>query len=186
MQLSATDMVYAISSILESPKNLSRKEFGLHLSTTDEQKRQAETQNQMSNRVTSIASSVPTAQKEDYNLEAAQELKYANFWVAYDALDKNNKTLIEAGIELAKELQKALIQIGTSIIEKKEVKLGEGYRYVFLENDYLKDVQLFQYPLALQKLALFVMESYKVTNTTLSYLIVKAPKVEGQASRDGG
>lgn len=39
--------------------------------------------------------------------------------------------------------------------------MADGFRYAMLENDYLKDVQLFQYPLALQKLALFVMETYK-------------------------
>jgi hypothetical protein len=39
--------------------------------------------------------------------------------------------------------------------------MAHAFRYVFLDNDYLKDVQLFQYPLALQKLALFVMETYK-------------------------
>lgn len=39
--------------------------------------------------------------------------------------------------------------------------MAHAFRYVFLDNDYLKDVQLFQFPLALQKLALFVMETYK-------------------------
>ena len=33
-QISATDMVYALSSIIESPKNLSRKDYG-HLSTEE-------------------------------------------------------------------------------------------------------------------------------------------------------
>ena len=116
----------------------------------------------LSSRVTTVGSMINTDSGKDYNLEAAQECKYANFWVAYDALDKNNKNLIEEGINMAKELQKALVQIGTSIIDKKEVKVGEGFRYVFLENDYLKDVQLFQYPLALQKLALFILETHKV------------------------
>lgn len=70
--------------------------------------------------------------------------------------------MIEKGIELAKDLQKAIVQVGTQIIEKKEVKIANGgFRYVLLENDYLKDIQLFQYPLALQKLALFIMETYK-------------------------
>ena len=119
----------------------------------------------LSARATSVGTitQITKDSEKDYNLEAAQECKYANFWVAYDALDKNNKNLIEEGINMAKDLQKALVQIGTSIIDKKEVKAGEGFRYVFLENDYLKDVQLFQYPLALQKLALFVMETHKVS-----------------------
>lgn len=42
-------------------------------------------------------------------LENAHECKYANFWVAYDALDKNNKQIIDVGIEMAKDLQKAMV-----------------------------------------------------------------------------
>jgi hypothetical protein len=40
-------MVYAISSILESPKNLSKKDYGAFLASTEEMKRQAETQNML-------------------------------------------------------------------------------------------------------------------------------------------
>ena len=76
------------------------------------------------------------------------------------------------------------MQIGTSIIDKKEVKAGEGFRYVFLENDYLKDIQLFQYPLALQKLALFVLETHKVTLNSLKDL-GQTSKSQGQATCHG-
>ena len=51
-----------------------------------------------------MRSSTGKEAEKEFNLEAAQECKYANFWVAYDALDKNNKNLIEMGIEMAKEL----------------------------------------------------------------------------------
>ncbi len=54
-----------------------------------------------------------------------------------------------------------MITIGTQIVDKKEVKVGESFRFVTLDSDVLKDVSLFQYPLALQKLALFVMETHK-------------------------
>ena len=73
MQISAIDMVYALSSILESPKNLSRKDFGHFSSSTEEQKRNADsTQNSISNRATSVAAN-PLAKESDkeYNLEAA-------------------------------------------------------------------------------------------------------------------
>ncbi len=40
-------------------------------------------------------------------------------------------------------MQKAIVQIGTQIIEKKEIKMAQGFRYVMIENDYLKDVELF-------------------------------------------
>lgn len=101
-------MVYAISSILESPKNLSRKDF--ETTTTEEMKRQAETQNMLSSRVTSIhMKGAPGLKESEYDVEGAHDCKYANFWVAYDALDKSNKNLIEMGIEMAKELQKAMV-----------------------------------------------------------------------------
>lgn len=153
-QASSIDVVYALSSILESPKNLSRKDHSQFQATTEEMKRQAE----QSTAHSRVASAI---QEKEQSLEHANECKYANFWVAYDALEKHNKHLIDLGIELAKELQIAMVQIGTSIIEKKEVKIGEDFRYVMLDNDHLKDVQLFQYPLALQKLALFIMETHK-------------------------
>jgi len=40
-------------------------------------------------------------------------------------------------------MQQAVIRVGTSIIERKEVKVAEYFRYVMLENDYLADVKLF-------------------------------------------
>ena len=61
---------------------------------------------------------------------------------------------------MAKEMQQAIVRVGTSLIQRKEVKVGNHFRYVMLENDYLADVKIFQYPLALQKLGLFVMEAY--------------------------
>jgi len=69
--------------------------------------------------------------------------------------------LLVKGISVAKDLQQAIIRVGTSIIERKEVKVAEYFRYVMLENDYLADVKLFQYPLALQKLGMFIMDDYR-------------------------
>ncbi len=47
------------------------------------------------------------------SIEDVHDCKYSNFWVAYDALDKMNKNYLDLGIELAKEMQKAIVQIGT-------------------------------------------------------------------------
>jgi CMP-N-acetylneuraminic acid synthetase len=74
-----------------------------------------------------------------------------------------DKAEIEKKISEAQgEAEKLAAQLEELKKELHEVKAGEGFRYVFLENDYLKDIQLFQYPLALQKLALFVLETHKV------------------------
>ena len=47
------------------------------------------------------------------------------------------------GIQLAKDLQQAIVRVGTSLIDRKEIKVAHDFRYVILENDYLKDIQLF-------------------------------------------
>ena len=37
--------------------------------------------------------------------------------------------------------------MGTSLIDRKEIKVAHDFRYVILENDYLKDIQLFYHRL---------------------------------------
>jgi cell division control protein 45 len=75
---------------------------------------------------------------QDKHLENLNNCLHDNFWIAYDALDpKNAGIILVRGIELAKEMQQAVIRVGTSIIERKEVKVAEYFRYVMLENDYL-------------------------------------------------
>lgn len=51
--------------------------------------------------------------------------------------------LLLKGIELAKEMQMAIVRVGVSLIEKKEIKKGVSFRYCILENSYLKDISLF-------------------------------------------
>lgn len=65
--------------------------------------------------------------------------------MAYDALELNSHSklgLIYKGIEQTKEMQQAIVRVGTSLIERKLVKPGPttAYRYVFIENSFLKDV----------------------------------------------
>jgi hypothetical protein len=51
--------------------------------------------------------------------------------------------LLYKGIELAKDMQMAIVRVGVSLIEKKEIKKGVSFRYCILENSYLKDIGLF-------------------------------------------
>ena len=41
---------------------------------------------------------------------------------------------------MAKDLQQAIVRVGTSLIDRKEIKGAHDFRYVILENDYLKDI----------------------------------------------
>ena len=102
-----------------------------------------------------------------------------NFWIAYDALDlgQNNLPLLKRGIALAKEMQQAIVRVGNGLIDKKEIKVVAQFKYCMLENSHLKDTQLFQYPLALQKLAHFIMgvrgEKYTKSRNTPLVISVK-------------
>lgn len=153
-------------------------DFGLDEIITHSYVRQFDTQTQVSSiDMTSAISSLlehPTASsaiQKQPNAELKTSIKnvheclFDNFWLAYDALDlkQQNFHLLLKGIELAKEMQMAVIRIGVSLIEKKDVKQAESFRYCLLENSYLKDIGIFQYPLALRKLALFIMQAYKVS-----------------------
>ena len=93
------------------------------------------------------------------------DLLFDNFWLAYDALELKASAifLVKKGIELAKEMQEAIVRVGVSLIEKKEIKPVKSFRYCIVENSYLKDIALFQYPMALTKLALFIMAVYQVS-----------------------
>lgn len=138
-QISATDMAYAIASLLDHPA-----------ATLKEQEN-----NNPNEKKQSLAKSVL----------GVHDCLYDNFWVAYDALDlkQHNMGILLKGIELAKDMQIAIVRVGVSLIEKKDIKLANSFRYCIIENSYLKDIALFQYPLALHKLALFIMSAYKVS-----------------------
>lgn len=63
----------------------------------------------MSNRVQTSSLIGNSKVLNEVNLEAAHECKYSNYWVAYDALESMNKNYLDAGIELAKDMQKAIV-----------------------------------------------------------------------------
>lgn len=152
LQVSASDMAYALTSLLEYPHHVDSVE-------TPDVKRQGGKEN-----VNSRNAQTEKALKQisqDQALENLDNCLHDNFWIAYDALDPKAIDLLGKGIHLAKDLQQAIIRVGTSLIDRKEIKLASYFRYVMLDNDYLADVKLFQYPLALQRLGLFVMENFK-------------------------
>lgn len=149
-QLSATDCAYAITSLLEYPQTQATPE-----------KKQNNGENQNPNAIVQMQNTekpqLGTA------VSAVHVCLFDNFWIAYDALDlrQNNMDLLMKGIDLAKDMQAAIVRVGNGMIEKKEVKTAQTFRYVILENTFLKDTELFLYPLALVKLALFIMVCHK-------------------------
>ena len=158
MVLSATDCAYAITSLLEHPNTQS--------SNAQKSNSMGDGENQNPNSAKQLNNSEQKPQLGT-GIEDVHDCLFDNFWVAYDALDlkQNNMDLLIKGIDMAKDMQKAIVSVGNGMIEKKEVKTSASFRYVILENTYLKDTQLFLYPLALVKLALFIMICHKVRRT---------------------
>ena len=148
MQMSAIDMAYAISSLLEAPSVM-------NMLSEQEIRKPGKGEKTEKN-------AYHETREQQEALDNLQSQLNDNFWTAYDAMDSfKGLPLLMKGIENAKQMQQAIVRVGTSIIERKEVKIAQSFRYVMLENDYLADVKLFQYPLALQKLGLFIMEAYQ-------------------------
>jgi len=126
-QLTATDMAYAISALLETPTNA----------------QSADSENLNPNQMGTQGSTLDAA--KDNCLDAIKNRLHDNFWVAYDALDlgQNNTHMVRRGISLAKEMQQAIVRVGNSLLEKKEIKIAQQFRYCILENSFLNDTKLF-------------------------------------------
>jgi len=119
-------MAYAISALLETP--ISASDGG-----------QPDSENLNPNR------SINAGLGRDNDLDAIKNRLHDNFWVAYDALDlgQNNLHLLRRGITLAKDMQQAIVRVGNSLLDRKEIKPAQQFRYCILENSFLKDTQLF-------------------------------------------
>ncbi|KAJ8608502.1 hypothetical protein CTAYLR_005754 [Chrysophaeum taylorii] len=80
----------------------------------------------------------------------------AGFWRAYDVALADDGDLLAAAIEAAIALQKAVVSVAVSMIDKKEITTLKHFRYVYL-NAARGSTSLFTQPLALRKLGLFLL-----------------------------
>ena len=134
LQISATDMAYAITSLLENP------------SGDSDGKGDNNTENVDPNMGNTTSSTAAAAGKPTLSgITDVHQRLYDNFFVAYDALDlkRNNTHLLKHGIGLAKDIQQAIVRVGNSLIDKKLVKNHNKFRYLILENAFLKDTKVF-------------------------------------------
>lgn len=161
-------MAYSISAILESPRNMNPKMAGISMNgntATNGFKTSGDINNLLSTRVSGVTLNQNSLLQKDLEIKERlayqSQCRYDNFYVALDALERKNKHLLDKGIEMARELQMAIISFGTSIIEKKQIRPMDRYRYCFIDYDQMRDIELFHYPQALSKLALFLQQMYQ-------------------------
>ena len=145
-QMNASDMVYAITSILEAPRAVMIENIP-QLEKEQNGKAQEE---------------VEVAQSSN----DIHERQVENFWAAYTALDIKHKQYIDYGIVLSKEMQQALMTQGTSILTGKKLLPTSKFWYAVISNDSLTQTKIFQHPMAIQKLASFLAEASRVSKST--------------------
>jgi cell division control protein 45 len=141
LQVSAFDAAYAVSALLEYPHHIN--EFNEQNTRTPNEPVKKNQEQENINQRNQHKQMQEQVQK-DQMLENLNSCLHDNFWIAYDALEfKKADTLLLKGISAAKEMQQAIVRVGTSLVERKEVKVADYFRYVILDNDYLADVKLF-------------------------------------------
>ncbi|KAI9257527.1 DNA replication pre-initiation complex subunit Cdc45 [Helicostylum pulchrum] len=143
--LSASDVVYALSTILEtSPAAAVRLGASVNWNESDDWQ-----------------SSLESTDDTTVNGLGSDRRSWwmRNFYTAYDALNGSSPDSILRGLKLCMRTQKAIVRQGTAIIDKRMAKLLNNFRFVNIRNG--PDLSIFQHPLTLTKLALFLTDAYR-------------------------
>lgn len=128
MQVSAMDVAYALSTILEYPHHINQyndDKIKPNRPVTSAK------QDQKSLKTAQIALLEQQIQK-DKALENLNNCLHDNFWTAFNSLETKNHPILTKGIELAIEMQQAIMRVGYSLIERHEIKVARCFRYVML------------------------------------------------------
>jgi len=151
-QLSASDFAYCLSSILDYPFNLNKIE-----NTTGED---------LYNYLDVDDDEDDKKNESDPNINFSNEEKnmrmnhrYENFWTAYDFLSFKHQNLVKLSIDLAVKFQIACVNKGTPLIDKRSLSASQNFRYSIIGTDD-DEMKYFHNALSLEKLALFILETY--------------------------
>ncbi|KAF3917645.1 hypothetical protein AA313_de0207178 [Arthrobotrys entomopaga] len=89
--------------------------------------------------------------------EAEVQESIANFQAAYDAIEDIDS--LQASLPLAMSLHRSILNTGTALIEKRQIKSLRAYRLAVVKEG--PDVATFTHPSALTKLALWLGEAIR-------------------------
>lgn len=90
------------------------------------------------------------------DIDTEEDFLKVNFWSAYRSLSHTNGVL-EEGIDEAIDLQCAIVRQATSLIQRKDILQLGRYRVAFIKDT--PDLKYFTHPLALSKLAHFLVDT---------------------------
>lgn len=77
---------------------------------------------------------------------------------------------IQSGLYLCMALQRAIVRQGTSLIDKQNIKTLKTFRWAIIRDG--PDLSIFTHPLTLSKLALFLVDAYRVCYESNIFFIV--------------
>ena len=90
------------------------------------------------------------------DVDSEDDFLKINFWNAYRSLSHTNG-ILEEGIDEAIDLQCAIVRQATSLIQRKDILQLGRYRVAFIKDT--PDLKYFTHPLALSKLAHFLVDT---------------------------
>jgi len=145
--ISASDLVFAITAVLES-------DFRVKHSETDHNLKNSGAETRADEQKSEEAELGKTASFDE-------EVWQSNYFYGYDALSKDKQYLLKNAIKLAKERQREIVDMGIKLLEKKAIKPFGPMRCCKIEHS-----NRFQSPMLLCKLALFIIDAYKAKYTS--------------------
>jgi len=144
--ISAADMVFAITAVLESDFKIAGSNGGGGTNN----KEMMETENKQN------GDQLHTESEQQLGLSFDSDSWQSNWFYGYDALGKDSQYLLRDAIELAKERQREITDMAIKLIERRDIKSVGILRHCRIDHQ-----NRFQSPLLISKLALFIMDAFK-------------------------
>jgi len=110
--------------------------------------------------VSALLDMAPASSMDDEDQE--QQVGARRFHMAYDVLGGNGgENKLREGLRLALDLQKAVFRMAVTLLDKQAVTALKHFRYALVHSHDLADAEerIFTHPLALAKLALFLIDA---------------------------
>ncbi|CEO97713.1 Cell division control protein 45 [Plasmodiophora brassicae] len=107
----------------------------------------------------------------------------SNFWRAHDSMKSCNVHVTQRGLQLAVELQQEITRSGHSLLIKKAVKSTGQFRLCVLDSPGRHVI--FTHPLALSKLAFFLIDAYETVLIEQNTALRKRSRVGGRSAAAG-
>jgi len=148
--ISASDMVYAITAVLESDFRVKKSKEDINGDNDEKMDADNNDNNDDNN----------NNNNDNLALFFDDNAWKSNFFYGYDAISKEKQYLLKNAINLAKKRQREIIDFGIKLIEKRDIKTMGVMRYCKIENS-----NNFQSPMLLCKLGLFIMDAFRAQTT---------------------